>query len=145
MDPWMLVADEPAAGRLYLANGYMSTALDWEGGLLSESSPAPCYVRGVYGRSAPEGIDHLALMPCWSRLRYGAPGRVLAYRRSLDLRRATVTTSVTLEEERGLVHLEHTMLVSRDDQHQAAVRLVIRPTFDGEIVVLAALEAPLDG
>lgn len=141
LDPWTLISTEPAGGRLYLANGYMSTALPWAGGVLFESESSPCYIRGVYNDSGPGGIDRLVAVPCWNQIRYGAHGHLRDYRRELDLRRALVRTSLMLQEERGSVWIDQTMLVSRADQHQAAIQMVIRTDFDGEITMYTGLDA----
>ncbi|MDQ2744434.1 MAG: hypothetical protein M3Z66_19380, partial [Chloroflexota bacterium] len=141
MDPWTLIASEPSPHLLYLANGYLGAALDWEGGVLYESKRCPCYARGVYDTGGEGGIDQLALVPCWSHLRYGAPATVSGYQRRLDLRRGLVTTCFVLEEERGTVHLQQSIFVSRANPHLAAVQLRIRPEFDGPIALLAGLRA----
>jgi trehalose/maltose hydrolase-like predicted phosphorylase len=145
MDAWILTATEPAAGRLYLANGYLSCAAAWDGGLLMESAADPCYLRGVYNDSVGDGVDRLAVLPAWNRLRYGAPGQVREYRRTLDLRRGLLRTTILLEEARGQMLLEQEVFASRADQHQAAIRLRLTPDFDGDLTVLAALDAPPDG
>jgi len=142
MDPWTLIASEPSPHLLYLANGYLGTALDWEGGVLYESTACPCYARGVYDTGGEGGIDQLALVPCWSHLRYGAPATVSDYQRRLDMRRGLVTTCFVLEEERGTVRLEQRIFVSRANPHLAAVQLRIRPEFDGPISLLAGLRRP---
>jgi len=141
LDPWKLIATEPSGGRLYLANGYMSTALSWAGGILFESEASPCYIRGVYNDSGPGTIDRLVSVPSWSQIRYGAPARVRDYRRELDLRRGVLKTSFTLEEDRGTVWIDQTILVSRADRHQAAIQMVIRTDFDGDITMYAGLDA----
>ncbi len=142
MDPWTLIASEPSPHLLYLANGYLGAALNWDGGMLYESSACPCYARGVYDAGGDGGIDQLALLPCWSHLRYGAPATVSEYERRLDMRCGLVTTCLVLEEERGTVHLEQRIFVSRADPHLAAVQLRIRPEFDGPISLLAGLRVP---
>jgi trehalose/maltose hydrolase-like predicted phosphorylase len=140
---WLLHASQPVAGRLYLANGYMSTALDFSGGVLLDSLPAPCYVRGVYSDTGPGGIDRLTTIPCWSRVRYGAPAMLHDYHRELNLRHGIVHTHFVLEEARGAVWIDHTVLVSRADPHLAAIQMRIRPDFDGEITLYADLEVPI--
>lgn len=141
MDPWTLVASKPSPHLLYLANGYLGTALNWDGGVLYESNGCPCYARGVYD-ARDDGIDQLALLPCWSHLRYGVPAAVTDYQRRLDMRRGRVTTCFVLEEERGTVHLEQTIFVSRANPHLAAVQLRIRPEFEGPVSLLAGLRVP---
>lgn len=141
MDGWTLATTEPTGDRLYLANGYLGTALGWSGGLLEEPEDAPCYVRGVYSDAGSGGIDRLARLPCWHRLRYAAPATMKEYRRELDLKHGTLRTVLSLEEERGRVRIEQTMLASRSDPHQAVIRMLIRPEFDGELVFVATLEA----
>jgi trehalose/maltose hydrolase-like predicted phosphorylase len=141
MDPWTLTATEPRAELLYVANGYMSTVLNWDGGTLFESPACPCYVRGVYDRTGPGSIDRLAVLPCWSRLRYGAPTKLRHYERRLDLRHGLVHTCFALEETRGIVHLEQTLFASRADPNLAALCLAIRPEFDGDITILGGVEA----
>jgi len=145
MDPWTLTATEPRAELLYVANGYMSTVLNWDGGALFESPACPCYVRGVYDRTGPGSIDRLAELPCWSRLRYGAPTKLRHYERRLDLRHGLVHTCFALEETRGIVHLEQTLFASRADPNLAALCLAIRPEFDGDITILGGVEAPGGG
>jgi trehalose/maltose hydrolase-like predicted phosphorylase len=117
----------------------MGVAIGWDGGALFESEPFACYVRGVYARSGPEEIDHLVLVPCWGRLRYGTPARLLAYRRRLDLRHGLLDTLFTLEEARGVVEIAQRVFVSRADPHRAAVRLTICPHFDGALAILTGL------
>jgi len=141
MDPWTLIATEPSPHLLYLANGYLGTALNWDGGVLYESEGCPCYARGVYDAGAG-GIDQLALLPCWSRLRYGTPTTVSDYERRLDMRRGLVTTNFVLKEERGTVHLQQRIFVSRADPYLAAVQIRIRPEFKGPISLLAGLSTP---
>ena len=145
MDPWTLTATEPRAELLYVANGYLSTAMSWDGGVLFESAACPCYVRGVYDRTGPGGIDRLVALPCWSRLRYGAHAKLCSYERRLDLRHGLVRTCFALEEARGIVHLEQVVFASRADPHLAALCLAIRPEFDGDITILAGVEAPGGG
>lgn len=143
-DDWVLSAHAPHTDRLYLANGYMSIAPDSAGGALFDSDPTPCYVRGVY-TDGPDGIDRLAVVPDWGRLRYGHPAVLEHYRRDLDLRSGILRTWMTVREERGTVEIMQEVLVSRDDQYQAAVRLTVRPTFDGEIELLAGIDASTGG
>lgn len=142
MDPWILTATAPHAGRLYLANGYLSTALTWSGGVLFESERSPCYIRGVYNDTGPGGVDRLASVPSWSQLHYGVAALVIEYRRELDLRDGTCRTCFVLQEERGRVRIEETVFASRADRHQAAVHMKIRPEFGGAIGVQATLDAP---
>lgn len=144
-DSWTLSATAPQSGRLYLANGYLGTALDHEGGALDSSEESPCYLRGVYDDSGPGEVDRLALIPCWHRLSYDEPAVARSYRRDLDLRRGMLRTAMVLEEARGVVHLEQTILISRADRHQAAVRLSLRPEFDGELTIRSQLAAPRTG
>jgi trehalose/maltose hydrolase-like predicted phosphorylase len=144
-ESWSLVAHEPRTEPLYLANGYMGTSLDFAGGMLFESGPAPCYVRGVYTVSGPDGIDRLAVLPAWNLFRYGHPSKVERYERRLDLRRGILRTEMTLREQRGEVRLVGETLMSRDDQHQAAVHLTLEPAFDGEIQLVAGLDALVGG
>lgn len=144
-ESWILTAREPRAEPLYLANGYMGTSLDFAGGTLLESGPAPCYVRGVYTVGGPDAIDRLALLPAWNLFRYGHPAKIEQYERRLDLRHGVLHTEMTLREERGTVRLAGEILMSRADQHQAAVQLTIQPSFEGEINLLASLDAPIGG
>jgi hypothetical protein len=94
-EPWILSAYQPHAEHLYLANGYMGTSLDFAGGMLFESRPAPCHVRGVYTVGGPDRIDRLAVLPAWNLFRYGHPSRVERYFRRLDLRRGLLRTKLT--------------------------------------------------
>jgi trehalose/maltose hydrolase-like predicted phosphorylase len=144
MDPWLLVASEPDNPPLYLANGYLGTSLGWDSGLLAASEPAPCYIRGVYDRGTGD-IDHLANIPCWNLLKYGAPSTVREYRRELDLRRGFLQTDLLIEEARGLLRVASTMFLSRSDPHAAAIRIRVVPAFDGEISFLSSLEANSSG
>jgi trehalose/maltose hydrolase-like predicted phosphorylase len=144
-DPWVLSADEPRTDRLYLANGYMSTALDFSSGMLFDSVLAPCYIRGVYTNGGSGGIDRLARIPCWNHFRYGHEAVLERYHRELNLREGIVRTRMTLREDRGPVELTQEMFVSRADQHQAAIRLTVVPSFDGEIEILAGIDAPISG
>lgn len=144
-ESWSLSAHEPRTEPLYLANGYMGTSLDFAGGMLFESSPAPCYVRGVYTVSGPDRIDRLAVLPAWNLFRYGHPSKVERYFRRLDIRHGVLRTEMTLREERGEVRLVGEILMSRADQHQGTVHLTVEPTFDGEIRLLAGLDALVGG
>ena len=144
-ESWCLVAHEPRTEPLYLANGYMGTSLDFAGGMLFESGPAPCYVRGVYTVGGPDGIDRLAVLPAWNLFRYGHPSKVVRYERRLDLRRGILRTEMTLREQRGEVRLVGEILMSRADQHQGAVHLTVEPAFDGEIQLVAGLDALVGG
>src|SRR5450759_557642 len=85
-ESWILSTHEPRPEHVYLANGYMGTSLDFAGGMLFESSPAPCYVRGVYTAGGPDIIDRLAVLPAWNGFRYGHPSKLERYCRRLDLR-----------------------------------------------------------
>ncbi len=142
-ESWNLSAHEPRTEPLYLANGYMGTSLDFAGGMLFESGPAPCYVRGVYTVSGPDRIDRLAVLPAWNLFRYGHPSKVERYVRRLDLRHGVLRTEMTLREKRGEVSLVGEILMSRADRHQGAVHLTVTPNFDGEIQLLAGLDALL--
>ena len=144
-ESWSLSSHEPRTEPLYLANGYMGTSLDFAGGMLFESGPPPCYVRGVYTVSGPDRIDRLAVLPAWNLFRYGHPSKVERYFRRLDLRRGVLRTEVTLREQRGEVRLVGEIFMSRADQHQGAVHLTVEPSFDGEIQLLAGLDALLGG
>jgi trehalose/maltose hydrolase-like predicted phosphorylase len=145
MDSWILTATEPTDGTVYLANGYLGTTLPWDAGLLAQSEPAPCYVRGLYVSGGTDGIDRLAHIPCWYHLRYGAPASVLAYRRDLDLRHGIVRTTITLREARGEVRIEHSILFSRTDRYLAAMQVTVTPEFDGEITFVTGLAPPGQG
>ncbi|HEX6508502.1 MAG TPA: glycosyl hydrolase family 65 protein, partial [Chloroflexota bacterium] len=144
-DPWMLSAQEPRPDRLYLANGYMGTALDFSGSALFDSGLAPCYVRGVYTDGGSGGVDRLAVVPSWNHFRYGHPAVLEQYRRDLDLRHGILRTTMTLREDRGSVEIVQEMIVSRADRHQAAVQLTIRPSFQGNIEILAGFDVPVGG
>ena len=144
-ESWILSAYEPRTEPLYLANGYMGTSLDFSGGMLFESTPAPCYVRGVYTVGGPDRIDRLAALPAWNQFRYGHPSRVESYVRRLDLRRGVLRTELTLREDRGGVKLVGEIHMSRADRHAAAVHLTVESSFDGEIQLLTGLEAPIGG
>lgn len=132
-DGWTLTATEPTPELLYLANGYLGTSLSWDCGLLTEQEESPCYIRGVYDNRGPGGVDRLAEIPCWHRIRYGTEARLTAYSRSLDLRHGTLRTTLELAEERGTLALEHTIFLSRADPHIAAVRIEVTPGFDGDL------------
>jgi trehalose/maltose hydrolase-like predicted phosphorylase len=144
-ESWILSTRQPHEEHLYLANGYLGTSLDFTGGMLFESGPAPCYVRGVYTADEPERIDRLAVLPAWNRFRYGHPATIELYDRRLDLRHGILRTELRLREERGEVRLVGEILMSRADRHQATVHLLVEPSFDGEIELLAGLEALLGG
>lgn len=143
-DPWILSTTEPHAELLYLSNGYLGTGLDWDAGISGAGTPCACYVRGIYDVAA-DGIDRLALLPCWNRVRYAKPVEVEEYERRLDLYRACLDTRLTLREERGLIRIDQRIILSRHDRHLAAVRLVVRPEFDGAIAFRADLERPASG
>jgi hypothetical protein len=117
----------------------MGAAIGWDGGALFESAPFACYARGIYSRAGADGIDRLVQLPCWGRLRYGAPARLRSYERRLDLRRGLADTRFMLEEARGGVDIAQRIFVSRADHHLAVVRLTITPHFDGKIRVLTGL------
>lgn len=142
-NPWILTSPAPTDNLLYLANGYMSTSLTWSGGVLYESEASPCYVRGVYNDSGSGGIDRLVVVPRWSQVRYGAPGVLKEYQRELDLRHGCVRTSLVIEEQRGRIHIEQTVFVSRADQHLGIVHTIVQPEFDGDVTFVAGLESPL--
>jgi trehalose/maltose hydrolase-like predicted phosphorylase len=144
-ESWILSTHEPRTEHVYLANGYMGTSLDFAGGMLFESGPAPCYVRGVYTAGGPDIIDRLAVLPAWNGFRYGHPSKLERYCRRLDLRHGILRTEMTLREERGEVCLAGEILMSRADRHQAAVHLTIVPSFDGEVQLLGGLDAPIGG
>lgn len=144
-ESWVLSAREPRIEHIYLANGYLGTSLDFAGGMLFESGPAPCYVRGIYTCGGPDNIDRLAVLPAWNLFRYGHPAKIERYERRLDLRRGLLRTELLLREERGPVRLVGEIVMSRADRHQAAVHLTVKPSFDGEIRLLAGLEAPIGG
>lgn len=145
LDPWILSTDDPSAVPLYLANGYMGTSLDATAGFVHGSPATPCYIRGAYSDAGPGGVDCLATLPCWNRLHYAVPCRLLDYHRSLDLESGTLRTRFTIEEERGRVQVDHTIFVSRADQHAAAIRLVMVPDFDAPIAVEGGLEVGAPG
>ena len=139
-DPWNLDGHTPSKEPTYVANGYLGTAIAPDGGALFDSVPNPCFVRGLYSPSGTDGIDRYAPLPSWNTLRYGAPARLLQYARRLDLRRGELFTRFTLEEDRGVVHLEQRIFVSRADRHRAAVHLRIVPMFDGEVTVISTMD-----
>ncbi len=143
MNPWSLVAPDPASAGLYLSNGYLGTIL---GASLIPFGPeaAPWYIRGVYNDLGTGGIDRLARVPNWNQLRYVTPSTsspLCGYRRELDLRHGCVRTSFTLHEQRGSVTVNETLFASRADPHRAASRINIECDFDGEIELYSSLEA----
>ncbi|HLJ67431.1 MAG TPA: glycoside hydrolase family 65 protein [Chloroflexota bacterium] len=138
-DPWVLETLAPRPEPLYLSNGYMGMSLGWDGGALLESVASDCYIRGLYSRSGPDGVDRLAVLPGWNWVRYGVPAAVLDYRRRFDLRQALVTTTLTLEEERGIVRLQQEIFLSRADPHLGVLRLAVTPEFDGDVALLVGL------
>lgn len=144
MNPWTLVSTSPADGDVYLSNGYMSTSLSAAQLTAHSSAAVSCYIRGIYSDTGPGGIDRLARVPDWNRLRYGRPSSLRSYRRELDLRRGCVRTSMVLEEERGAVTLDHIVFASRADPHRAISRTEIRADFSGEIEFDTSLEACLE-
>jgi len=138
-EEWTLTADGPAAGPLYLANGYLGSSLDVWGGVLLHSAAAPTYLRGVYDASSTDGIDRLVELPSWTALQYDAPVEIVEYRRTLDLHRAVLCTELLLQAERGRLRIVQTAFLSRADRHAAVVRLELQPEFSGELSVRATL------
>jgi trehalose/maltose hydrolase-like predicted phosphorylase len=145
MNQWVLASTEPSTVPLYLANGFLGTSLSWDAGILHLSKPSVCYVRGVYENGA-DGIDHLAEIPCWNLLRYGAAAFVREYRRELDLRHGILQTDMVLEEERGSLAVSCLIFLSRSDPYVGAARVRVVPTFDGQISFASGLSpAPGSG
>ncbi|MGH2408839.1 MAG: hypothetical protein ACRDGS_00580, partial [Chloroflexota bacterium] len=144
-NPWVLTATEPVEEPLYLANGYLGASLDATGGALWGSTGSACYVRGVYDDSGPGKVDRLVAIPCWHRLFYDSPATIISYRRDLNLRTGTLQTDFLLEEQRGMVHVRQTVLISRWDRHQAVIRIEVRPEFHGEIRLRSVLRGPVSG
>ena len=143
-----------------LGNGYMGVRGTPDEGFSGSGTTPATYVSSVYDlvRSGADRhvpyVTHCTIMVDninWFllQLKLGGrrfdprEGRVLSYRRALDLRGGVLRRSLTWADERGrCTELSFTRIVSMADLHVGAVRVVVTPlNWSGPVEVLAGLDA----
>jgi len=126
-----------------LANGYVGV----EGSMdfVTDAGTPGTYFAGVFDVREDQGNPRLAVAPSWTwmDLRIGGEpvnllnGRVVSFRRVLDMKRGLLLSVMRLRDRRGRVTTLRSMrVVSRADEHVSLIRVEIEPenyTADAEV------------
>lgn len=170
---WEIIEDAFSPGEncrretlFFLGNGYLGTRGTFEEGLKASNiqSVEGTYVNGffesspiTYGEKAYGFASHTQTMlnlPNGKAIRIFLAndeefnlltGKIIDYRRILDLRRGTLTRTVTWESPRGRrVRIIWKRLVSMQRQHIMALQCSIMPlNFNGHIKVISGMDAAI--
>lgn len=154
-NPWQIVETEfdPAGQRaretvFSIGNGYLGTRGTFEEGYPNDQ--AVTLINGIFD-DAPVVYTELANTPDWTSLdvlldgeRFNLDsGKLLEFRRTLDMRSATLLRTIVWESPAGKQsRLEFERFASLADQHVLGVRLRVTPlNWSGEIEIRAGLSA----
>jgi kojibiose phosphorylase len=130
-----------------LANGYLGVRGSSEEGAPEEHPGS--YLAGVFDRCADEPTE-LVNIPRWIGIRVSADGReinprkgkLLAYRRYLDMQRALLVREFRIRQQRRITCVRIERFVSRSRVHIAAIRYYITPeNYSGRLVITSDLDA----
>jgi kojibiose phosphorylase len=130
-----------------LANGYLGVRGSSEEGAPEEHPGS--YLAGVFDRCGDEPTE-LVNIPRWIGIRVSADGReisprkgkLLAYRRYLDMQQALLVREFRTEQQRRTTNMRIERFVSRSHLHIAAIRYCITPeNYSGRLVISSDLNA----
>jgi trehalose/maltose hydrolase-like predicted phosphorylase len=115
-----------------LANGFLGVRGSSEEGSAEEH--AGSYLAGVFNRAGDEATE-LVNIPAWlgtslsadGRLVTPRKGRLLAYRRWLDMKNAVLVREFRVRQQRRTTRVRIERFVSRSDTHTAAIRYTVTP------------------
>jgi trehalose/maltose hydrolase-like predicted phosphorylase len=154
--------DEPFVGNGYLGLRIPAIGAGYQGGNLGKSgfplfSPryTSALVAGVYGiaKASPDGAsgnssvsDYISSLPTWSEMDLTVDGQTLnsgvatsqisRYRQSVNMRNAIVTTAFRWTPSPGKsVDVTYEVLANRAHMHLGEVRLTVKPSWTGELVL----------
>lgn len=133
-----------------IGNGYFCTRGAFEEGFAGDRRAT--FVHGVFD-AVPISVSELANIPDWLPLtvflqneRFSMEqGKVLAYRRALDLRTGVLTRTVRWQSPSGLtatITLER--FASLADEHLGLIRCSVTPEFDGMVEFRLGLKGDMD-
>ncbi len=133
-----------------IGNGYFCTRGAFEEGFAGDRRAT--FVHGVFD-AVPISVSELANIPDWLPLtvylqdeRFSMDqGRVLAYRRALDLKTGVLTRTVRWQSPSGLtatITLER--FASLADEHLGLIRCSVNPEFAGVVELRLSLKGDMD-
>jgi trehalose/maltose hydrolase-like predicted phosphorylase len=163
-DPWLSTTSDFEPGDFtrqpWVGNGYLSQRLPaigagYQGQLGDSGFPLDnerytgAFVAGTYQLDGD--AEAIAAVPTWSTLDVGVDGATLGptppagqishYEQALDMRSATVTTSMTWTPKAGrATAIRYEVLANRSREHLGQVRVTVTPAWSGQLSLTVLLD-----